>query len=129
MNNKEKCNELKKIRKHLADELNIDLHQTECTFEGECSGTCPKCKQEEKVLNSTLLKKGVVVLSTAALTFGLAACTPQEPTELSGDVEIADPPVVEDLAGEIEEADPNIIVETPPTSDDLAGDVEYIGDN
>lgn len=129
MNNKEKCSELKKIRKYLADELHIDLHQTECTFEGECSGTCPKCKKEEKILNSAILKKGVVVLSTTALTFGLAACTPPETTDLSGDVEIADPPAVEDLAGEIEEMNPNTNVETSPTTDDLAGDVEYIGNN
>ena len=29
----------------------IDLKQEECTYKGECSGTCPKCKQEEEILN------------------------------------------------------------------------------
>ena len=123
MTSKEKCSELKKIRKKLADSLNINLHQTECTFEGECSGTCPKCKQEEKVLNTALLKKGAVVLSATALTLGLAACTPQDTNDLSGDVVVADPPTVEDLAGEIEE-----YPETPDTQvpDELDGDVQIM---
>ena len=42
---KVKCDLLKKLRKDLSDTLGIDLHQTECTFEGECTGTCPKCRQ------------------------------------------------------------------------------------
>ena len=123
MTSKEKCSELKKIRKKLADSLNINLHQTECTFEGECSGTCPKCKQEEKVLNTALLKKGAVVLSATALTLGLAACTPQDTTDLSGDVVVADPPTVEDLAGEIEEYPDTPDTQTP---DVLDGDVQIM---
>ena len=55
--NKEKCRHLRKVRKQIADELNIDLHQTECTYEGICSGTCPKCEQEEQILNAALLRK------------------------------------------------------------------------
>ena len=54
---KERCKELKLIRAKIAEELGIDLHQRKCTFEGYCSGTCPKCKSEELILNSALLKK------------------------------------------------------------------------
>ena len=56
---KEKCNFLKKIRKDIAKKLGIDLKQKECTFDGECSGTCPACQMEEKILNEQLLKKGM----------------------------------------------------------------------
>jgi len=56
--NKEKCKQLRKVRKQIADELNIDLHQVECTYEGICSGTCPKCFQEEQILNIALSKQG-----------------------------------------------------------------------
>lgn len=54
---KEKCRELKQVRAKMAEDLGIDLHQTECTYEGYCSGTCPKCKSEELRLNAAILKK------------------------------------------------------------------------
>ena len=54
---KEKCKELKQIRAKMAEDLGVELHQTECTYEGYCSGTCPKCKQEEWKLNAALMKR------------------------------------------------------------------------
>lgn len=54
---KEKCRELKKIRAQIAEDLGIDLKQSECTYEGYCSGTCPKCKSEEMKLNLAIMKK------------------------------------------------------------------------
>lgn len=71
-----KCDRLKKIRKAVADKLNVDLHQSECAFEGSCRGTCPKCKQEEEILNRELLKRaaGLGVGTLAGLS--LAGCAP-----------------------------------------------------
>lgn len=54
---KEQCDILKAQRKKLADELGIDLNQSECTFDGNCLGTCPKCQEEERLLNEALLGK------------------------------------------------------------------------
>ncbi|MBR6626712.1 MAG: hypothetical protein IKL04_01850 [Lachnospiraceae bacterium] len=54
---KERCRELKGIRAQIAQDLGIELHQTECTYEGYCSGTCPKCRSEELRLNAAMLKK------------------------------------------------------------------------
>lgn len=54
---KEKCRELKKIRAQIAEELGVDLKQSECTYEGYCSGTCPKCKSEEMKLNLAIMKR------------------------------------------------------------------------
>ncbi|MBO6111285.1 MAG: hypothetical protein J6P12_10620 [Methanobrevibacter sp.] len=55
MNGKDKCELLKSIRKKIAYTNNIDLECEECNFEGDCSGTCPKCEEElrylEKVIN------------------------------------------------------------------------------
>lgn len=76
---KEKCNELKGIRKKLADKLGIDLHQRECSFEGECKGTCPKCAQEENILKKALLS-GAVALSAVALTACGSSENSSEPT-------------------------------------------------
>lgn len=53
---KEQCRELKTIRAQMAADLGIDLKQRECTYEGYCSGTCPKCKSEEMQLNAAILK-------------------------------------------------------------------------
>ena len=83
MDHKEKCRQLQAIRKGLADKLGIDLHQTECTFPGECSGTCPKCAKEEQILNAALLKKTVAVAGIAAGALSLTACG--EP-QIKGDV-------------------------------------------
>lgn len=54
---KEKCKELKAIRAKIAEDLGIDLQQKECTYEGYCSGTCPKCKSEEMRLNLAIMKR------------------------------------------------------------------------
>lgn len=64
---KEICKRLKAIRKKLADSLGIDLKQRECTFEGECRGTCPKCRQEEEALNRALLGKAAAVAVSAGI--------------------------------------------------------------
>ena len=57
---KEKCNFLKEMRRKLAEKLGIDLKQKECTFEGQCTGTCPKCQEEELILNNALLEKETI---------------------------------------------------------------------
>ncbi|MBQ2802438.1 MAG: hypothetical protein IJF07_00880 [Lachnospiraceae bacterium] len=83
---KEKCKELKKIRAQIAEELGVDLQQRECTYEGYCSGTCPKCKSEEIKLNMAIMKKqleekdikrkvtaaGITTMAALSLT----GCTP-----------------------------------------------------
>ncbi|MCF0130909.1 MAG: hypothetical protein HUJ71_04240 [Pseudobutyrivibrio sp.] len=74
MNHKEKCKIMKSIRKKMADKLGVDLHQTECTFEGECRGTCPKCKQEEDLLNHAILSKGALGVATLATAVSLVGC-------------------------------------------------------
>ena len=89
MTNKEKCAELKEIRRKTAEKLGIDLHQKECTYEGECTGTCPKCKAEEIQLNAELFKrKAITVGAIAATSVALTACnTPLDNSDISGMVE------------------------------------------
>lgn len=73
---KAKCDKLKKIRKAIADKLDIDLHQVECTYEGNCTGTCPKCKQEEEILNREIMCRTVGIGAAGVLALSLAGCTP-----------------------------------------------------
>lgn len=71
------CNELKAIRKSIADANGIEYAPHECTHKGECAGTCPACEAEVKYLEKqlslrALLGKAVVV---AGLSVGVTACT------------------------------------------------------
>ena len=65
------CYTLKQIRKQIADANGIDYSPTPCTFEGDCSGTCPRCESEvrfiERKLNE-LQRQGRKIIVT-----GLAA--------------------------------------------------------
>ena len=72
---KEKCKQLMKIRKIMADKLGVDLHQRECTFEGKCSGTCPKCKQEEEILNKAILQRTVAAGVATTMGVSMVGCS------------------------------------------------------
>lgn len=57
MNGRDKCELLNEIRQKIAEKNNIEFDFDECTFEGECSGTCPKCESELEYLEMELKKK------------------------------------------------------------------------
>ena len=50
------CNELKKARIELAKANNIPFETVECTYNGPCNGTCPKCDEENMYLKKELEK-------------------------------------------------------------------------
>ena len=74
------CEVLKEIRKQIADQNGIDYQTRECTFEGECRGTCPVCESEIHYLESEIVKKKylgkAVVLAglSVGLISGLTGC-------------------------------------------------------
>ena len=87
-NGKNICKYLKDVRKNIADENNIPLEQSECTYKGECLGTCPHCEAEVQYIEHELSKKGKLnLLSKAAaiagITLSMAACheTPKTPID------------------------------------------------
>lgn len=136
---KERCRELKGIRAQIAQDLGIELHQTECTYEGYCSGTCPKCRSEELRLNAAMLKKQLQEADlkrrvaaaglTTVVALGLTGCdigdvyvtegTPSMPQEevLEGDViEIMD-------SSESTEGTEDILMgEMPLMTDEITGE-------
>lgn len=57
MNGREKCELLNNIRKRIAEKNDIDFVIYDCTFEGDCTGTCPKCESEIKYLEDELIRK------------------------------------------------------------------------
>jgi len=68
-NGKKVCNELKKVRKQIADANGIEYNPAECTHQGECMGTCPKCESEVKYLENQLKIRRI--LGKAAIVAGL----------------------------------------------------------
>ena len=54
---KQTCKILKEIRKQIAAENDIKLVIEECTFQGDCKGTCPKCEAEVRYLERELEKR------------------------------------------------------------------------
>lgn len=57
MKGKDKCEFLKGIRKRMAEANGIPYEPRECTYEGECTGTCPFCEKEAAELMAKLRKK------------------------------------------------------------------------
>ena len=80
MNGKSKCKILKDIRRQIAQDNDIEFVTAECKYQGDCSGTCPKCEAEVRYLEQELAKrqaagKAIAVAGiAAALVFSTAGC-------------------------------------------------------
>ena len=77
------CNELKKVRRRIADENGIPLEIKECTYQGPCRGTCPRCEAEVRYLEAELhrrmtLGKAAAVAGVAVSLTAFTACTKTE---------------------------------------------------
>ena len=115
---KQKCRILKEIRQRIADENEIPYVTRDCRFQGNCTGTCPRCESElryleqQLALRASLGKRITVAALCAGMAFAGAGCgSPQET--------ISTPSPGEDLTGEIAPIetvcpteDPKIFVET-----------------
>jgi len=85
------CNTLKEIRQQIADKNEIEYTTSECHFEGECEGTCPKCDAELRYIETELHKRkhfGKAV-AVAGIALGMAmpftGCIKGEPNVPEGD--------------------------------------------
>ncbi len=77
------CAILKQIRRDIAEKNDIALTISECTYQGNCSGTCPKCEAEVRLLEKALAEKkrrgiqtAVAGISAGLLAASLVSCTP-----------------------------------------------------
>ena len=90
MNGKSKCKVLKDIRKKIAEANDIAYITSECKYQGDCSGTCPKCEAEVRYLEEELTKrknlgKIVAVAGIAAtLVVASAGCDLTLPNQTAG---------------------------------------------
>lgn len=81
---KQICNELKEIRRSIAQENGIALDIPECHYNGPCDGTCPRCEAElqhleqELTFRAAMGKAAVVAGLALGLTAGTLTATAQE---------------------------------------------------
>ena len=70
------CGYLKGIRRKIAEENDIKLDIPECTYEGECRGTCPRCEWEVQYLEKTLFERMKLgkIATISGLALGLTSC-------------------------------------------------------
>ena len=133
---KTKCEFLKTIRCQVAKKNGIPYTYTECTYQGECRGTCPKCEEELRYLTRELEKlkrsgKQVAVAGVAAavITASAAGCSVipdsgrnatmgvpayTHPEKLDGDVAYIPPETEQDVEQGIVESIPPEPEETEP---------------
>jgi len=77
------CNKLKEIRQEIATQNDIEYETSECHFDGECQGTCPKCEAELRYIENEITKRKHLgkVATIAGISFGIAAtfssCIPE----------------------------------------------------
>ena len=71
------CKALKEVRMQVADANGIRYAPTECHYEGECTGTCPKCEGEVRWLEQQLLLRRQLgkAVAVVGVSMGLAALT------------------------------------------------------
>ena len=94
---KQTCKILKEIRKQIAEENDIELVISECTYQGDCKGTCPKCEAEVRYLERELEKRqrmgkaAIFAGMSLGTLFAATSCDRIIPQPLEGD------PVVPDI--------------------------------
>lgn len=134
MKGKAKCKALKEIRRQIAETNDIPYAVSQCTYQGDCTGTCPKCEAELKYLERELairqnLGKAVAITGISmGVCAPLTACTPEDflqilpgyENELQGDVMQVQPTTPPpDAEGYIEAApeEPSSPSENEPTGE------------
>lgn len=91
---KRTCEVLKDVRRRVARENDIPLTERECTFEGECRGTCPHCESEVRYLEQELqrhlsLGKAVTVAGIAVSSLVMSGCHNSN-SALMGEIVVSD---------------------------------------
>ena len=123
MNGKSKCKVLKDIRKKIAEANDIAYVTSECKYQGECAGTCPKCEAEVRYLEEELAKqkslgKIVAVAGIAAtLVVASASCDITLPNQTAG------APLPQETTSQTSETQP-----TTTEYEELMGEPVLMGD-
>ena len=113
---KKVCKILKEIRRQIADKNDIEYITSECHYQGECKGTCPKCEAEVRYLENELLKQKQLgkTACIAGISLGIAgtfsACNvPQQRPDTPSEQEIISIMPAIEIVSDEKEADFEIV--------------------
>ena len=136
---KQKCKILKEIRQRIADENDIPYVTHECSYQGACRGTCPRCESELRYLEQQLAlraspgKRVTVAALCAGMALTAVGCTPseqmpnvEENNGISDQVTVGAPtlnPEDLELEGEVPCVDPESEFTPEPKEQELMGDI------
>ena len=129
MNGKNKCKILKEIRREIARNNGIELITSECTYQGDCSGTCPKCEAELRYIEQELDKRQRT--GKAVAVAGIAAALVVTATGCKENIFDTTPEYAGGLIASSQEQDEDtakILSSTPDVEQPLLGDIAYIPD-
>ncbi len=73
---KQTCKILKDIRRQIAEANDIEFITSECQYQGDCLGTCPKCEAEVRYLEQQTISDS----TNASVMFGEICSTPVKDT-------------------------------------------------
>ncbi|WP_455586016.1 energy transducer TonB [Bacteroides sp.] len=77
---KQTCRILKEIRRQIAEANDIEFITSECQYQGDCLGTCPKCEAEVRYLEQQLERKRMAgkAITVMGISAGLIALAPSQ---------------------------------------------------
>ena len=59
MTGRERCRLMKELRRTYADAEGLDIVISDCSYTGECTGTCPSCEAEMRAMARLLERKAL----------------------------------------------------------------------
>ena len=70
---KQTCKILKEIRRQIAEANGIEFATSECRYQGDCLGTCPKCEAEVRYLEQQLRARSLAgkAIALAGISAGM----------------------------------------------------------
>lgn len=76
---KQTCRILKEIRRQIAEANDIEYITSECQYQGDCLGTCPKCESEVRYLEQQLERRRMAgkAIMLVGLSTGMLAMNAQ----------------------------------------------------
>lgn len=134
---KQKCDQLKSIRKAFAEANGVEYTPSQCTLSDECNGTCPKCEEEADFIMNKVNKKSSMLDAVSVRSDVMPETKDSEvriidvienPNEINSDGEIMTPGIILDFPEDviyIEGDSPGDII----LEDVLPGNIDYQPDD
>lgn len=126
---KRTCRILKDIRRQIAEANDIELVISECSFKGDCLGTCPKCESEVRYLEEQLHLRAmagkVITLAGISASFMLMAGCGSESSERQSDfapeekAEVNPAELIGDFGTPVDEVSSDTMIYSIPESDEI----------